>query len=100
MNMDWKLYPGNRYLPSNTTGKRKFCIYQDMERYGDKLKSSSSMTKFCCITDLIRFMIKEAEKLVRGSVHEENLFIVHDDLVMMTEKETIIWMRERKNFQR
>ena len=37
-------------------------------RYGDrwveKLKSSSSMSKFCCITDLIRFMMKEAENLI------------------------------------
>ena len=28
------------------------------ERWVDKLKSSSSMSKFCCITDLIRFMMK------------------------------------------
>ena len=37
-------------------------------RYGDrwveKLKSSSSMSKFCCITDLIQFMMKEAENLI------------------------------------
>ena len=37
-------------------------------RYGDKwvekLKSSSSMSKFCCIADLIRFMMKEAENLI------------------------------------
>ena len=36
-------------------------------RYGDrwveKLKLSSSMSKFCCITDLIRFMMKEADNL-------------------------------------
>ena len=29
-------------------------------RWVEKLKSSSSMSKFCCITDLIRFMMKEA----------------------------------------
>ena len=28
------------------------------EIWVDKLKSSSSMSKFCCITDLIRFMMK------------------------------------------
>ena len=47
------------------------------------------MSKFCCITDLIRFMMKEAEKPTKGSVHEDNFFIVHDALVLMTEKETI-----------
>ena len=32
------------------------------ERWEEKLKSSSPMSKFCCIIDLIRFMMKEAEK--------------------------------------
>ena len=30
------------------------------ERWVDKLKSSRSMSKFCYITDLIRFMMNEA----------------------------------------
>ena len=55
------------------------------------------MSKFCCITDLIRFMMKEAEKLMKGSIHEDDLFIVHADLVLMTPEETITWMKE-KNF--
>ena len=61
-----------------------FSIYS--ERWVEKLKSSSSMPKLCCITDLIRFMMKEEEKLVKGSVPEEDISIVHDDLVLMTEK--------------
>ena len=52
------------------------------------------MSKFCCITDLIRFMMREAENLMKGSVHEDDLFIVHDALVLMTAKETIEWMKE------
>ena len=55
------------------------------------------MSKLCCITDLIRFMMKEAENLTKGSVYEDDLFIVHDALVLMTAKETIEWMKE-KNF--
>ena len=39
-------------------------------RYGegwvDKLKSSTAMSRFCFITDLIRFMMNEVEKLVKG----------------------------------
>ena len=37
-------------------------------------------------------MMNESEKLMKGSVHKDNLFIVHDALVLMTEKETINWM--------
>ena len=63
------------------------------ERWLEKLKSSSSMSKFFCITDLIWFMMKESEKLMKGSVHEDNFFIVHDALVFMTAKETITWIK-------
>ena len=43
-------------------------------------------------------MMKEAEKLMRGSVHEDNFFILYDALVLMTAKETIKWMKENKYF--
>ena len=66
----------------------------------EKLKSSSSMSKFCCITDLIRFMMKEAENLMKGYVHEDDFFIVNDALVLMTAKETIEWMKEKNYFHR
>ena len=68
-------------------------------RYGEgwveKLKSSTSISRFVCITDLIRFMMDEAEKLMKGSVHEDDFYIVQDDLVLMTAKETINCMKEK-----
>ena len=51
------------------------------------------MLEFFCITDLIRFMMKEADNLMKGSVHGYDLFIVHDALVLMTAKEMIKWMK-------
>ena len=45
-------------------------------------------------------MMKEAEKLIKGSINEDNLFIVHDALVLMTSKDTIIWMKENNYFHR
>ena len=73
-----------------------FLIYG--ERWVEKLKSSSFKSKFCCITDMIQFMMKEAEKLMKASVHEDDLFIVHDALVLMTAKETIKWMKGNNCF--
>ena len=58
------------------------------------------MSKLCCITDLIRFMMKEAENLMKGSVREDDFFIVHDALVLMTAKETIEWMKEKNYYHR
>ena len=39
--------------------------------------------------------MNEAEKLMKGSVHEDNFYIVHDALVLTTAKETINWMKEK-----
>ena len=61
----------------------------------DKLKSSTSMSKFCCITNLIRFIMNEAEKLMKRSVHEDDLYTVHDVLVLMIAKETINLMKQK-----
>ena len=58
------------------------------------------MSKLCCITYLIRFITKEAEKLMKGSVHEDDLFIVHDALVLMPAKETIECMKKNNYFHR
>ena len=65
------------------------------ERWVDKLKSSTAMLKFCCITGLIRFMMNESEKLMKGSLHEDDFIIIHNALVLMTAKETINWMRQK-----
>ena len=59
----------------------------------DKLNSSTAISKFCCISDLILFMVNEVEKLMKGSVHEDNFFILHYALVLMKAKKKINWMR-------
>ena len=58
------------------------------------------MSKFCCITYLIRFIMKEAEKAIKGSVNKEFFFIIHDTLVLMTLKETIKCMKKNNYFHR
>ena len=60
----------------------------------------SSISKFFCITDMIQFMMKEGEKLMKVSMHEDYFYIVHDALVLMTAKETIAYMIENNYFHR
>ena len=60
----------------------------------DKLKSSTAMSKLCCINDLIVFMMNEAEKLVKGSVHDDDFYIVQDAVVLMKSKEKINRMKQ------
>ena len=79
--------PGNTPFSFKDHRKAKNSdISRYVERWVDKLKSSTAMLKFCCITELIRFMMNEAEKQMKGSLHEDNLFIVHNDLVLMKAK--------------
>ena len=66
-----------------------------LREIGEQTEVSTAMSKFCCITNLIRFMINEAEKLTKGSVYEDTFFIVHDTLVLMIAKEKINWMRQK-----
>ena len=88
--MALKALPGN---PNSSLKDHRKAKNTYLSRYGerwvDKLKSSTAMSKFCSITDLIRFMINEAEKLMEELVHEDNLFILHYALVLMTAKKTI-----------
>ena len=56
------------------------------------------MSKLFCITDMIRFLMKEAEKLMKWSVHKGDFFVVHDDLVLMTAKKMIKWMKKKNCF--
>ena len=44
--------------------------------------------------------MKELEKLVHGSVHEYDFFIIHDLLVLMVAKETITWIKDNNYFHR
>ena len=59
----------------------------------DKLKSFTAMSKFCCVTDLICFIIYEAEKLIKESVHEDYLYIFHHASVLMRAKGKNNWMK-------
>ena len=60
----------------------------------DKLKSSIEMSEFCSITDLIRIMTNESDKLTKGSEHKDDFFIVHDAMVLIIAKETMNCMRQ------
>ena len=80
-------------LPSKPTPSIKYhrkAKNQYLSRYGERwaenLKSSSAKSEFYCITDLIQFLIKEEDKLMKGYVYEYNFFIVHGALVLMKEK--------------
>ena len=46
----------------------------------------------------LAFLMNEAEKLTKVSVHEDDLYIVHDALVLMAAKETINGMKKKGTY--
>ena len=46
-------------------------VYRYEETWVENLNNCSLVYKFCCISDLIRFMVKEVEKIMKRSVHED-----------------------------
>ena len=64
----------------------------------DKIKLSSYILKLCCIAFLIQLIIKEVDKMMKGSMHEDNFFTIHDDFVLMTANDTITYMKENSFF--
>ena len=59
-----------------------------------KLKNSSALKPFVCVTDLISWMIKESHRMMRGTVHAEDWYFYHDALSLMTASATMKWMSE------
>ena len=44
--------------------------------------------------------MNESEKLMKGSVQEEDFFIIHDALLLTKSKETINWMKQNEYLHR
>ena len=44
------------------------------------------------------YLMKETEKLMKGSVHKDDFFIICESFLLMTVKETIKRMKEKKYF--
>ena len=86
--LPWKPPP---YFKEQRQSKNPYLSSYE-ERWVDKLKYFTVMSKLCCIADLIWLMMNESKKLVKGSVHKDNIFIVHDALVLIKAKEKLTWM--------
>ena len=67
--IDLQALPGNPppYFKNHKKAKNPY-LSRYGERWVEKLHSSTAMSKFCCITNLIYFMINEAENLMKVSV--------------------------------
>ena len=70
-------------------------IFRYGETWVESLRNFSSTSKLCCISDLVIFMVKEIYKIMKRSVHKDDILIVDDALRLIKSRSTIT--RKQKN---
>jgi hypothetical protein len=52
-------------------------------------------SSYVCITELVRHIHDETQKVMKGTKHEDDWYFYHDALSLMTAKDTIEWIKRR-----
>ena len=70
-----------------------------LSRYGEdewkeKIKTVSTMTKYCCIKDLVLHIDAATKDAFKGTKYEDSYLIYHDALSTMCDKDCKKWMDE------
>lgn len=73
-------------------------------RYGDnweeRIKKSQTLSKFCCVKDLVLHIDRESREAFQGTKHEEDYVFYHDALTQMTDIKCTNWMKEEGLYHR
>ena len=60
--------------------------------FTERIRTSSAMKPFVCITRLISFILDECKRVMHGTIHEDDWYFYHDALSLMTASTTLNWM--------
>ena len=66
-------------------------LYKD--KWRDVIADTKFMKKYVCITSILKHIISESGKIMKGTIHENNWHFYHDALSLMTSAETKEWMK-------
>ena len=61
---------------------------------------SQGLSAYCCVTTMILHMTKETANCYRGTPFENDWYIYHDALSLMTARETVNWMQQEDLLKR
>jgi hypothetical protein len=97
-------YADKIVIGDQSTKSGKISIWKGgyQQRYGDAAEEECMKVisrKYCCVTNLIDYMVSEAKKLYAGTDMGERFMIYHDHLKVMWEKNAIAYMREKDYFK-
>ena len=60
-----------------------------------ELKKSYFLRWYSCVSNMIEHMVGKKNRVFRGTTYKNYFLFNHDDLSLMTEKETFTWMKEK-----
>ena len=90
-----KIVEGNKPTP---TGKQSIWFGGYEGRYGARWQEEcekAASRNYCCVTELVEYMVREAKALYVGTDMADSFVIYHDHLKVMWEKRCIDWMKQK-----
>jgi hypothetical protein len=71
------------------------------DNWKERCAKSVMLSSYACITELVRHMHDETQKVMKGTKHEHGeWYFYHDALSLMTAKDTIEWMKAQGIYKR
>ena len=68
-------------------------LYPDT--YEKELRNTTALQNSCTINDLIDHIFTESEKIFQGTAYEDNWYVYHDALSLLTSKKAVDYMKEK-----
>ena len=106
-NMMKKFIPSVRQASDqvNTTIDHRKADNPYLSKFGEQhwlrhLKESSKMKSVALITDYVDHIWKESERVMQGTKHQDDWYVFHDALKIMTSKANKAWMQEKGYLKR
>lgn len=89
-------------IPSPIDHRKADNPYQS--KFGDQwekhLRQSNAFSTCIVVTEYIEFMMEQSAAVMKGTKHEDDWYVYHDSLSIMTAEKTKKWMREKGYLQR
>ena len=86
--IDYRKYSNpyqQKYDPDNT----------NPEKWLEAIRNAPNLRKFCCVTDLVEHVMRVAIDYFKDTKFENNWFLYHDALSLMTAIDCQAWMQEK-----
>lgn len=65
------------------------------DTWEDEIRKTPAPSPFVPVSDLVDFIIEESDRLMKGTIHENDWLFYHDVLSLLTSKDCLDYMRKK-----